>query len=512
MLEDIIQERKKKLENFIKTGVEPYPEKAKRTHKISEALINFSSLLKLRKKIFICGRIFGMRVMGNIVFYDIRDDSGNPAGSRQGGAYGARIQGVLKADALVGSPTQRRGKDNLKKEFALFKENLDIGDFIEVGGVLFETKTGEKSVEIKNLRLLAKSLRPLPSQWHGLEDIETRLRKRYLDILMSPETKEIFFKKNVFWQTFRECLRKEGFLELETPVLEATPGGADAEPFMTHHNALGQNFYLRISLEIALKKLLVAGYEKIFEIGRIFRNEGISPEHLQDYTQLEFYWAYENQETLMKFVEKTYKEVIKNTCGKLETKWQGARKINWSKKWQKIDYSQIFKEKIGLDFNKAGRDELFRKAKEAGLKLEAGLGKGRLIDLLFKKIIRPTLIQPVFLVNQPVEIEPLAKRQEKNKNLVCRFQVVACGTELGKGFSEANDPIDQRQRFEEQMALREGGDKEAQRLDENFLEALEYGMPPTAGFGVSERLFAILMDKPVRETTIFPLMRAKKNK
>ncbi|MEK7062264.1 MAG: lysine--tRNA ligase [Patescibacteria group bacterium] len=496
MLEDIIGERKKKLENFIKAGIEPYPEKVKRTHKIFEVLADFSFLQKSKKKIFICGRIFGMRVMGNIAFYDLRDESG-------------KIQGVLK-------------KDNLKKEFALFKDNLDMGDFIEVGGFLFTTKTGEKSVEIKSLRLLVKSLRPLPSQWYGLENVETRLRKRYLDILTNPETREIFIKKNIFWRTFRECLQKEGFLELETPVLEAVPGGADAEPFMTHHNALGQNFYLRISLEIALKKLLVSGYEKIFEIGRIFRNEGISSEHLQDYTQLEFYWAHESQDTLMKFVEKMYKEVIKKTCGKLETNWQGnpegkqashgTRKINWSKKWPKIDYSKIFKEKIGLDFSKVGRDELFKKAKEEGLKPEAGLSKGRLIDLLFKKIIRPTLIQPVFLVNQPAEIEPLAKRQEKNKNLVCRFQIVACGTELGKGFSEANDPIDQRQRFEEQMALREGGDKEAQRLDENFLEALEYGMPPAAGFGVSERLFAVLMDKPVRETTIFPLMRFEKNK
>ncbi|MCL5004458.1 MAG: lysine--tRNA ligase [Patescibacteria group bacterium] len=487
MLEDLIQERRKKLNNFIKAGVEPYPEKAKRTHKISEALASFSSLqirqLADKKKIFICGRIFGMRVMGNIAFYDLRDESG-------------KIQGVLK-------------KDNLKKDFALFKENLDIGDFVEIGGVLFTTKTGEKSIEIKSMRLLVKALRPLPSQWHGLEDVETRLRKRYLDILINSETKEIFIKKNIFWRTLREYLQKEGFLEVETPVLEATPGGADAEPFITHHNALAHNFYMRISLEIALKKMLVAGYEKIFEIGRIFRNEGISPEHLQDYTQLEFYWAYENQDTLMKFVEKMYKETIKKTCGSLMTNWQ-KKKINWGKKWEKVDYSKIFKEKIGMDFNKVGRDELFKKARKEGLKPEAGLGKGRLVDLLFKKLIRPTLIQPIFLVNQPAEIEPLAKRQEKNKNLVCRFQIVACGTELGKGFSEANDPIDQRQRFEEQMALREKGDKEAQRLDEDFLEALEYGMPPAAGFGLSERLFAILMDKPVRETVVFPLMRPAK--
>lgn len=487
MIEDIIQERRKKLNNFIKAGVEPYPEKTKRTYKIFEALAGFSAL-KIRqsankKKIFICGRIFGMRVMGNIVFYDLRDESG-------------KIQGVLK-------------KDNLKNNFALFKENLDIGDFIEAGGILFATKTGEKSVEIKSLRLLAKSLRPLPSQWHGLEDIETRLRKRYLDILANSEIREIFVKKNIFWRTLREYLQKEGFLELETPVLETVPGGADAEPFITHHNALNHNFYLRISLEIALKKLLVSGYEKIFEIGRIFRNEGISPEHLQDYTQLEFYWAYENQDTLMKFVEKMYKETIKKTCGELKINWQG-KKINWGKKWQKVDYSKIFKERIGLDFNKIGRDELFKKAKDMNLKPEVGIGKGRLIDLLFKKIIRPTLIQPIFLVNQPAEIEPLAKKQTENSNLVYRFQVVACGTELGKGFSEANDPLDQRRRFKEQMALREKGDKEAQRLDEDFLEALEYGMPPAAGFGVSERLFAVLMNKPVRETTIFPLMRPEK--
>lgn len=481
MIEDIIGERKKKLNKFIEVGVNPYPEMAKRTHKIADVVKNFQSFEKNRKKVFVCARIFGMRVMGNIVFYDLRDDSG-------------ALQGVLKKDNLL--------------NFEIFKLNLDIGDFIEIGGILFKTKTGEKSVEIKNLRLLAKSLRPLPSQWHGLENIETRLRKRYLDILMDREMRDIFVKKNIFWKTFREYLQKEGFLEIETPVLENTPGGADAEPFITRHNALDHNFYLRISLEIALKKMLVAGYEKVFEIGRIFRNEGIDAEHLQDYTQLEFYWAYSDMGELMKFVEKMYKDVIKKTCGSLTTVWRG-QKINWGKKWPKIEYSKIFKEKIGLDFQKASRDELFKKAIDMGLLPEKNLGRGRLIDLLFKKI-RPNLFQPCLLVNPPADIEPLAKRQEKNPNLVCRFQVVACGTELGKGFSEANDPLDQRERFKEQMALREKGDKEAQRLDEDFLEALEYGMPPAAGFGISERFFAILMDKPVRETVIFPLMRPEK--
>lgn len=483
MLKDLIGERKRKLNNFIKSGIDPYPEIAKRTHKISKVLDNFSTLSKSRRKIFICARIFGMRVMGNIAFYDLKDESG-------------KLQGVLK-------------KDNLEKEFVLFKENLDIGDFIEISGVLFETKTKEKSVEIKNLRLLVKSLRPLPSQWHGLENIETRLRKRYLDILIDPEVRKIFIKKNIFWRTLREYLQKQGFLEVETPVLEVTPGGADAEPFITHHNALGQDFYLRISLEIALKKMLVAGYEKVFEIGRIFRNEGISPEHLQDYTQAEFYWAYSDMAEFMKFTEKMYKEIIKKTIGKLES-IHNNKKINWAAKWPKIEYLKIFKKKIGLDLEICSNGELFKKAESVGLRPDKNFSRGRLIDLLFKKLCRPTLIQPCFLINPPADIEPLAKRWLRNKNLVRRFQIIACGTELGKGFSEANDSIDQRKRFKEQMAMRDVGDKEAQRLDEDFLEALEYGMPPAAGFGLSERLFAVLMDKPIRETTIFPLMKREK--
>ncbi|MEK9154929.1 MAG: lysine--tRNA ligase [Patescibacteria group bacterium] len=482
MLEDIIKERRKKLDNLVKAGIDPYPEKTKRTHFIGDAIKLFSALSKKQTKIFICGRITSLRDQGKIVFFDLTDASG-------------KIQGVLK-------------DNNLKKEFYLFKNNLDIGDFAEIGGTLFTTKKGERSLEVKSFKLLAKALRPLPSQWYGLEDIETKLRKRYLDILINPEVRDLFIKKKIFWQTFRNYLENEGFLEVETPILEATPGGAEAEPFITHHNALDHDFYLRISLEIALKKLLVAGYEKIFELGRIFRNEGISPEHLQDYVQLEFYLAYENQDTLMKFVEKMYKSTIKEIFGKTETVWRG-QKINWGKKWKKIDYFKIFKEKTGLDLNYAKLEELVKKAEVCGLEPDNNLGRGRLIDLLYKKLVRPTLIQPVFLINQPAEIEPLAKKSSKNPNSVFRFQIVACGTELGKGFSEANDPIDQRLRFEEQMKLRRTGDKEAQMLDEEFLEALEYGMPPAAGFGLSERLFAVLMDKPIRETTIFPLMRHK---
>ncbi len=481
MREDIILERKEKRKALEEGGMYPYPARVKRTLTLADADLRFKALSHLKKRVFLVARVMGLRDQGNLIFLDFADELG-------------KLQGVLK-------------KDNVK-DFRIFKDNLDIGDFVEVSGTLFLTKRGEKSIEIKTIRIVTKSLRPLPSSFYGIEDIEMRLRKRYLDLVMNPDARLIFFKKSIFWNTFRDILRKASFLEVETPVLEPTPGGADAEPFVTHHNALDTDFYLRISPELSLKRLLVGGYEKVFEIGRIFRNEGIDAEHLQDYTQLEFYWAYADYNELMKFVEKMYKDVVRATAGVSSTTWKG-HKINWGRKWEKIKYFEIFRERVGLDLEKATEEELRRRAVKEGVALEENLGRGRLIDLLFKKLVRPHLIQPSFLIDPPVDIEPLAKRKEGEPNKVERMQVVACGTELGKGFSESNDPVDQRLRFEEQMRLRELGDKEAQHLDEDFLEALEYGMPPAAGFGVSERFFAILMDKPVRETVFFPLMRRK---
>ncbi len=422
-----------------------------------------------------------MRDQGGVLFLDLKDESGT-------------FQIVLNKKTFA--------------EFSLIKSVLDIGDFFEAEGLVFKTKRGEESLEVKRAKLLAKSMRPIPNERFGIEDDETRLRKRYLEILSDPEVQSIFRRKAVFWSSFREILLAEGFLEVENPVLEPTPGGAEAEPFLTHMNALDEDFYLRISLELPLKKLLVGGYEKVFEIGRIFRNEGIDREHLQDYTQLEFYWAYHDYNDLIKFLERMYKTVIKKTCGTLNVPCQG-KKVNWGKKWKVVDYVAAFKKETGLDPLSAVQEELVKKAKALNLKPEAGLGRGRLIDLIYKKTVRPKLVEPCFLIDPPVEIEPLAKRSLKDPRRVERLQIVACGTELGKGFSELNDPMDQRARFEEQMRLREKGDKEAQMLDEDYLEAMEYGMPPCAGFGISERLFAVLMDKPVRETVIFPLMRHK---
>lgn len=478
MRDDLIRERERKLEEYRKAA-DPYPAEAKRSGSISEILEDFSRLLKSKKTLFVAGRILAWRDQGGIIFADLRDESGG-------------LQVVFNERSV--------------KNFKLIKGTFDTGDIIEAKGTLFTTERGEKSLLAKETRVLTKSLRPIPATWYGLEDVETRLRKRYLDLLARPELRELFKKKSVFWDAARDFLKDEGFLEVETPVLQPMPGGAEAEPFKTHHNALDTDFYLRIALELPLKKLLVGGFEKVFEIGRVFRNEGIDREHLQDFTFLEFYWAYHDYNDLMTLLEKMFKEIIKKTCGGLKTEF-GGKKIDWSKKWSKIDYVKIFQEESGIDPLSATLGELFKKAKELGLNPEKNLGKGRLIDLIYKKTVRPKLIEPGFLIDPPAELVPLAKRLEKDPRQVARTQIVACGTELGNGYTELNDPIDQRKRFEEQVKLREEGDEGAQRLDEDFLEALEYGMPPAAGFGMSERLFAVLVDKPVRETVLFPLMR-----
>ena len=480
MLNDLIANRRKKLEEYRKYA-DPYPAKVKRTIRAAEAINNFQALLKSKKPVTVAGRTVSLRDQGKIVFGNILDETGS-------------IQVVCQK--------------GVTKDFDILKRALDIGDFIEVSGKVFKTKRGEKSILASAARIIAKSLRPFPDAWYGLEDVETKLRERYLDLLMHGEVREIFRQKNIFWETIRGYMKDAGFLEVETPVLEFVPGGAEAEPFQTHHKALDTDFYLRISLELPLKKLLVGGYEKVFEIGRIFRNEGIDREHLQDYTQMECYWAYADYNDMMAFVRKMYFLVVKKLFGGYVTKI-GGRKIKWNGVWPKVDYFSVFKHESGLDLARVSREDLRKKAFALGLTPEKSAGRGRLIDLIFKKTVRPKLVSPCFLVNPPVDVEPLAKRLFSDPDRVERFQIVALGTELGKGFTELNDPVDQRARFEEQMKLREAGDKEAQRLDEDFLRALEYGMPPAAGFGMSERLFAVLMDRPVRETVIFPLMRPK---
>ena len=327
--------------------------------------------------------------------------------------------------------------------------------------------------------------------------------------MINPDTRELFIKKNIFWQTVRNFLVKKGFLEVQNPVFEHTPGGAEAEPFVTHHNALDQDFYMRISLELALKRLLVGGYEKVFEIGRVFRNEGVDREHLQEFDSMEFYAAYWDLKKGMKFSEKMFKEIVFKVLGKYEHEYEGE-KIDWSGKFPVVDYFTEFKKETGIDLNKNITIEALRaKADELGIKYEKTYGKGRMIDTIYKKTVRQKLVQPCFLVGHPLEVSPLAKTDPKKPKKVLRFQLIAGRSELCNAFAELNDPIEQKKRFEEQMQARAAGDKEAQMLDEDFVEALEYGMPPAFGCGFSERLFAFILDKSVRETTIFPAMKDK---
>jgi lysyl-tRNA synthetase, class II len=483
-LEDIINHRKKKLQNLLDAGIDPYPSETSRTHSNAEVIENFESFTD--QQVTLVGRIRSLRGMGKLIFAHIDDGNG-------------RIQVLLKADDIG------------DQKFSFFLDNYDLGDFIEATGTLFITKTGEKTLQASDYKMLAKSFRPLPSEHFGIEDIELKLRKRYLDILLDNETKELFVKKAKFWGSMRKFLENHNFLEMQMPILESTTGGAEAEPFITHHNALDRDFYLRISLELPLKKMLVAGYEKVFEIGRIFRNEGISTTHLQDYTQMEFYWAYGDFEKMMKFVQEMYQYILQETFGTLQIT-SGGVTCNWSGDWEKVDYIALFKEHTGLDLETCSDEDLKKYAKEQHIKFEDFAQRGRLIDVIFKKVrVNLRADKPLFLINQPIELEPLAKRDPSNPKVVQRMQIVAYGTELGKGFGELNDPIDQRKRFEDQAKLREAGDNEAQMLDEEYVEAMEYGMPPAAGFGVSERLFAMLADRAIRETVIFPPMKAEGN-
>ncbi|MBI3631482.1 MAG: lysine--tRNA ligase [Candidatus Staskawiczbacteria bacterium] len=483
-IEELRKTRLRKLKAVEKAGLLAYPATTKRTHSISEVLDNFSKLLKAKKQIILAGRIMAQRGHGGATFLDVNDGS-------------EKLQAILKEDKLG------------EKGYKFFTDHFDIGDFIEIKGTLFITKRGEKTIEADDYKMLVKSLLPLPEKWHGLLDIEERLRKRYLDILFNPEVKEMIQKRAVFWNSMREFLTNKGFLEVETPILETTTGGADAKAFETHHNALDIDLYLRISMgELWQKRLMVAGFEKTFEIGRQFRNEGMDAEHLQDYTQMEFYWAYADYKQGMKFVEEMYKYVIKKTFGALKFKIKNFN-VDFSKKWEIYDYATLINKYAKINILEASLEEMEKQLIKLNITYDKnGFNRTRAIDNLWK-YCRKNISGPGFLINLPIDISPLAKRDEKNTKIAQRFQVILAGSENGNGYSELNNPIDQAERFAQQQKLREQGDQEAQMFDHDFVQALEYGMPPTCGFGVSERLFSFLMNKPSRECQIFPLMKPK---
>jgi lysyl-tRNA synthetase class 2 len=408
-LEEIIENRKAKVAKLQDLGLEAYPSATARSHTNQQALQEFDNLQG--QDLVLVGRIRSSRDMGKLQFVHIEDGT-------------ARIQILVKEEKLGA------------ESFELFKSLADLGDFIEVSGTLFKTKTEEKTLEVHTWNMLAKAIRPLPSEHFGLEDEELKLRKRYLDILMDPAVKEMFVKKAKFWQAFRQFMLDQGFLEMYMPVLESLPGGAEAEPFVTHHNALDQDFYLRISLELPLKKMLVAGYEKVFEIGRIFRNEGISATHLQDYTQIEFYWAYADFDQLLKFWQELYQYVIKETFGQLQIENEG-QVCDWSGEWERVNYLELFQKHTGIDLAVCSDEELRKYCDAQGITYEDFARRGRLIDLIFKKVrVNLPKDKPVFLINQPIELEPLAKKVPGNPKLVQRAQLIAYGSELGKGFGE----------------------------------------------------------------------------
>ncbi len=474
--DQIINERIKKLEELRKEGVNPYPNKYDKKETCSEC-----SESKIGTKVKTAGRLLTKRDLGKIAFCVLKDGTG-------------KIQIVLQE------------KETPEKVSEFFKKYVDSGDFVGVEGSIIKTKTGEISILVKKLELISKSILPLPEKWKGLQNEEEIYRKRYLDILMNDEVREMFLKKSKFWNTIRNFLLEKGFIEVETPVLENSAGGAAAKPFITHHNALDIDVYLRISMgELWQKKLMVAGFEKTFEIGRQFRNEGMDMEHLQDYTQMEFYWGYANYEDGMKLVEEMYKKVAKEVFGTMKFDIHGY-KVDLSKKWEIFDFEKLIKKETGIEIYKADTKDIIKKLRELKVEFDDSVDKWRLIDQLWK-YCRKKLSGPGFLTGQPVELSPLAKRNPEDKRKVEQFQVILAGSEMGNGYSELNDSLDQEGRFEEQAKQKEAGDEESMEHDKGFVEALKHGMPPTCGFGVSERLFAFLMGKPLRECVIFPLMK-----
>jgi len=431
----------------------------------------------------IAGRIMTKRVKGKAGFAHIQDVEG-------------QIQIYIRKDAVS------------EQEFEIFNK-ADIGDIIGVVGEVFKTEAGEVSVRVHNLCHITKALKPLPEKFHGITDDDLRFRRRYLDIIMNSEVKERFIKKQLFWSAIRNYLLERGFLEVETPSLEVTAGGAAATPFKTHHNALDIDVFLRISMgELWQKKLLVAGYEKTFEIGRQFRNEGISNEHLQDYTQMEFYWAYADCRDGMNMVKDMYRKITWTVMGSSKFVSRGFE-IDVDNEWQIYDFETVIKENTGIGIYDTTEGEIKAKLDSINIPYDPSLTFWRLVDVLWK-VVRKDLSGPGFLTGQPVQLNPLPKRLKSDPRKVDQMQVILAGSEMGNGYSELNDPLDLEARFKEQREMSEAGDAEAHNDDKDFIEALKYGMPPAFGFGVSERLFSVMIDKPIRECVLFPLMKPER--
>ena len=483
-LQDYRNERLRKLETLRQLGVEPYPAKSERTHTCAEVLSEYDELAG--KEVVVAGRVASIRSFGKLAFIKLRDQSGD-------------VQLYLQRDD-VAELDAARGVLGMKQ-----LKLLDTGDFIEAKGVMTTTQTGEKSVGVRELRLLTKSLRPMPEK---LENKEERLRRRYVDMNVNPEVRERFIRRSKFWQATRDYLNSHGFIEINVPVLEHTTGGADANPFVTHMDALGdQQFYLRISHELPLKRLIGAGFEKVYDLGPRFRNENYSDEHLPEHIAMEWYAAYWDWKQGMRFMESMYKDVLQKTFDTLQFQL-GKFNVDMSGEWEVWDYAEVIRKHYGIDVYNTTIEEVAAKLKEYNLEVEKTDSIPRSIDKLWKNI-RKDVAGPVWLVNTPKFISPLSKTNPENPETVERFQPVIAGSELGNGFSELNDPIDQLNRFLEQQQMRDAGDEEAMMLDIDYVEMLEYGMPPACGWGYSERVFWIFEGVTAREGVPFPQLKSE---
>lgn len=482
-LQDYRDERLRKLQALKDLGVDPYPSKAARTTYAADVSARFDSLEG--SEVTVAGRVMGLRKFGKLAFIVIRDVSGELQLFLRAGD----VADLNAAEGILGI-----------KELSL----LDTGDFIEARGIVMKTQTGEVSVGVQTLRFLAKSLRPMPTE---LTNKEERLRRRYVDMNVNQDVRERFVRRSKFWQATRDFLNKNDFIEVNVPVLEHTTGGADANPFVTHMDALDQDFYLRISHELPLKRLLGAGFEKVYDIGPRFRNENYSDEHLPEHVAMEWYWAFADWQDGVAFQEKMFKYVLKETFGTLKFKI-GEFNIDLNKTWEQWDYAETIKERYGIDPFDCTLDQVKLALKENNLEVEQTENKARGIDKLWKHI-RKDVTGPIWLINTPTFISPLAKTHPNRPETTQRAQVVIAGSELCNLFSELNDPQDQLARFIEQQAMRDAGDEEAMMLDIDYIEMLEYGMPPACGFGYSERVFWIFEGVTAREGVPFPQLRTE---
>ena len=479
----LMQIRRDKLKELQEEGKDPFEiTKFNRTNTAGEIKANYEEFAE--KDVTVAGRIIAKRIMGKASFCTIQDSD-------------EKIQSYVSINDL--------GEESYKA----FK-TWDIGDIIGITGFVFKTRTEEISVHAKEVTLLSKSLRPLPEKFHGLKDVDLRYRQRYVDLIMNPEVKETFRKRSQIISEIRKILDEKGFLEVETPVLNTISGGATARPFITHHNTLNIPMYLRIATELNLKRLIVGGYDKVYEMGRIFRNEGMDIRHNPEFTTIELYAAYQNYHDMMDITEELFQKCAMKVCGTTRLTYQGTE-IDLGGKWKRVTMIDSIKEACGVDFNTINTDEeAVALAKERKLEIPAGKEtRGHIISLFFDEYVEKTILQPTFIYDYPVEISPLAKRSPKDPRLTERFEVFIDGREYGNAFSELNDPIDQYERFKEEIAARENGDDEAGMMDEDFINALEYGMPPTGGLGIGiDRLVMLLTDSAsIRDVLLFPTMK-----